>query len=738
MITASPLTRTAEIKTGTTTLGVVSLVSGSASLPESFAAAGSYPITAVYSGDANYPTTTSAVLTQIVNAFSATNSLTSSVNPSFVNQSATFTATIAAASGQTNPPAPTGTVTFKNGTTTLATVTLVAGTASTPYTFTATGSYPITAVYSGDANYAASTSTTLTQVVVDYGATLNLTSSVNPSGVGQSTTFTAAVNPGTGQGTPPTPTGTVTFKSGTTTLGTVTLVSGGANLAQIFTTIGSYNITATYSGDTNYPALTSSTLVQVVGKIATTSTLTVTPNPAFLGQALTLTANVTPSVTTTPADVLTGSVTFYSGTTALGTVPLQSTGNAIYTFAASTLGTDTFTCVYSGDNNNLTSSCAAVTDTVSEYASTGTLASAPNPSVISQSVGITATLAPVAGQNGAPAIGAGNIVTFFNNGTQIGTATTNAAGVATFNTPNLPVGNNVLTCTYTVANFTGTTCAPITQVVTLLGTSVNLASSANPVFINNQTTLTALVAPLTGQNVSAQPTGTVTFMLGTTALGTAPLIAGQATLNTSFLYVGSLPLTAVYNGDANFAASTSPLITEVVEDLSLAVATGSSSTATVFGGYTTTYTFTLAPVGGTALPGPVTLSLSGAPTGTAVVFSPMVVPTGNGSTMVTLTVKPPPLPQAHLDPAHRPGSIARMAPVALALLALPFLFRRRRRGPASLFLWVLLFASAVGLTGCVTDASSGYYGNNPQTSTLTVTGTAGTLTHSTNLALIVQ
>ncbi len=190
--------------------------------------------------------------------------LTSSVNPSFVNQATTLTATISATPGQTGAPTPVGTVTFKNGNATLGTCTLASGTCTFPATFTTAGNYTLTAAYSGDTNFGASTSTAVTQVVNTYVAGVTLTSSANPAFVTNSTIFTATVAANAGQGTAPAPGGTVTFMYGANTLGFAAVVNGLATFAYTFPSIGSYPITAVYSGDANFLTASSPTLTESV------------------------------------------------------------------------------------------------------------------------------------------------------------------------------------------------------------------------------------------------------------------------------------------------------------------------------------------------------------------------------------------------------------------------------------------------------------------------------------------
>jgi YVTN family beta-propeller protein len=147
---------------GSTTLGTAMLdASGTATVDTSTLGVGTHNITASYSGDDNFAGS-SGSLTQIVNKAATTTAVTSAANPSITGAPVTYTATVS--------PAPdSGTVAFTDGTTPVtgcaAQPVDSTGTATCQLTYTAVGSHPITAAYSGDATYAASTSAALTQQV---------------------------------------------------------------------------------------------------------------------------------------------------------------------------------------------------------------------------------------------------------------------------------------------------------------------------------------------------------------------------------------------------------------------------------------------------------------------------------------------------------------------------------------------------------------------------------------------
>ncbi|MEP6767371.1 MAG: Ig-like domain repeat protein [Acidobacteriota bacterium] len=114
-------------------------------------------------------------------------------------------------------------------------------------------------------------------------------SSLNPSSVGQTVTFTAIVGFPVGAGTP---TGTVTFFDGQTPLGTQTLVSNQASLSTSSLAQGTHPITAFYSGDSSFGRSVSPVLNQVVGlcvKPPAIRDLAIVPSSAAAGDAYRLT-----------------------------------------------------------------------------------------------------------------------------------------------------------------------------------------------------------------------------------------------------------------------------------------------------------------------------------------------------------------------------------------------------------------------------------------------------------------
>ena len=303
-------------------------------------------------GPRNKMTGAVGVLLNNVGAPPTTTSLVSSVNPADINWVVTYTATVTSQSGG----ALQGTVLFQDGAAPIATVTLAGNQAAYGTTYTVKGTHPITAIYSGILDAAAgSTSPVLTETVLKpHPTTTQVTTSGSPTFVGQPVTFTATVTSTYGA----IPAGEiVTFYNGTTVIGSRLTKSGVASLTTSSLTGKTHIIKATYAGDVNFKP-SSGSVMQVVEKYPTTTTLTSSPNPSQFGQAVTLTAHVT---STGPEP--TGKVKFLDGTTGIGFAPLSG-GVAKLTKSTLAVGTHSITAHYNGDAASSTSTSAVVNQVV--------------------------------------------------------------------------------------------------------------------------------------------------------------------------------------------------------------------------------------------------------------------------------------------------------------------------------------------------------------------------------------
>jgi hypothetical protein len=126
----------------------------------------------------------------------------------------------------------------------------------------AVGTDSLTTVYAGNANFNGSTSAAVKEVVAKAKTTTTLASSANPATHGTAVTFTATIKPAF----PGSPTGTVTFKDGTTVIGTagVSATTHQAKLTTSKLAVGTHSVTAVYGGGSNYLASTSAALKQVI------------------------------------------------------------------------------------------------------------------------------------------------------------------------------------------------------------------------------------------------------------------------------------------------------------------------------------------------------------------------------------------------------------------------------------------------------------------------------------------
>jgi hypothetical protein len=198
--------------------------------------------------------------------------------------------------------------------------TLSGGQAIYTTSYTANGKHSIAATCSGDSNDLTS-SGTWTQYIqtLPVASTTKVMTSGSPSTLGQSVTFTATVSSTYGS----IPNGeTVTFYDGTVVIGTGTTSGGVAVFSTPSLSAKTHAIKATYAGDATFKT-SSGTVQQIVNTYTTSMVLSTGLNPSAYGQDVLLTAVVRSSGSAVP----TGKVTFYNGSSSLGTGALDSTGH---------------------------------------------------------------------------------------------------------------------------------------------------------------------------------------------------------------------------------------------------------------------------------------------------------------------------------------------------------------------------------------------------------------------------
>jgi hypothetical protein len=424
---------------------------------------------------------------QVVNKDGTSGVLVSVPGATVFGQPAAFFVFVTAADPAAGTP--TGTVTFKEGTTVLgANATLSGGSATFTTASLSVGSHTITAVYNGDSNFASSQADDSASplVVSKDGTTTALTSSQKATVSGENLVFRAtvrAVAPGTG-----TPTGTVDFKDGATDLtpGGVKLASGEATFSTTTLAVGSHTITALYSGDADYTTsqVNDAAAPQAVIKDASHTVLTSFPNPAVFGQVVTFTVIVrsVPLGSGTP----TGTVTFLDGTKTLGSMTLDSAARATFSTASLSRGNHAINVNYSGDGNFVASADTNFGETVLKAATTATVTASANPAVLGTTVTFTASLQASSPGAGTPT----GTVTFLDFTTTLGTGTLSPSGKATFTTSALALGTHAISANYAGdTNFLASASANLAETVKSSAQGVTrsgaLALSAMPPTASN-------------------------------------------------------------------------------------------------------------------------------------------------------------------------------------------------------------------------------------------------------------
>jgi hypothetical protein len=345
-----------------TTLGTITLASGTGQFTASSLAAGSYSVTASYSGDSIYDVSTSTAKTLAIQAL-ATPTLVVTPSSSSLTTKQALSVQVSVSGGSGNPT-PTGSVTLSGGGYTSAATSLSSGSATIviPASSLGVGADTLTVSYSGDSNYSSATGMASVTVTTPLTPTVKATPAVSTLPTSSSLSVGVAV---TGSGT--TPTGSVTLSGGGYTSAATSLSSGSATIVipAGSLSVGADTLTVSYSGDSNYSSATGTASVTVTA-VPLTPTVKVTPGENALdsGSALSVTTAVT-GAGATP----TGTVTLTGGGYTSAAVTLSG-GSATIAIPANSLsaGTDTLTVSYSGDSNYVAGTgTASVTVTASVF-----------------------------------------------------------------------------------------------------------------------------------------------------------------------------------------------------------------------------------------------------------------------------------------------------------------------------------------------------------------------------------
>lgn len=388
--TGSVTFQAGSIGFGTTSLNS----SGVATVTTTLLPAGTDTVVASYAGDSNNQPSASAA--QIVTVSPAATTLTLTASASAVDSGSPVT--LAAAVGHpVGAAAPTGTVTFQDGSAVVGTATLNGGgTATLTISSLGVGSHSLTASYSGDVDYQASSANTVSLTVnpVTLATTTTITSSVATATAGSPVTFLAAVSHASGSAAA---TGTVTFFDGSLAIGSASVGSNGSgSFSTSSLAVGSHSITAQYGGDSNYAASKSTISASVtITTVPTTTGLVANGNTIVTGSTLTLTVTVG-AASGTPG----GTVTLNDGTAQLGNITLDG-GTGTFSTSALSIGSHNITATYAGEGIFGGSSSPSLTIVVTGTPAFSVTANPSSLTIPSGSSGSTAlTFTPTNGYTG--------------------------------------------------------------------------------------------------------------------------------------------------------------------------------------------------------------------------------------------------------------------------------------------------------------------------------------------------
>jgi hypothetical protein len=383
------------------------------------------------------------------------------------------------------------------------------------------GTYQLAAHYTGDATFAPSDSTPLQLAVTPVATSSTLTKSREGLTAGETVTFflkVAGIQNGFN------PSGTATFKNVTTgqVLGeerfdpyastdTTPMSVAYINISSSQLVTGDNSIIASYSGDANYATLSAGAV-----NVVYTPPYAVAITPAALTLEVSAATNTSATITVTPN----------VGAVNVASLNFSCPGNL-------PLG---LTCSFSAPSAGPNGSYSSVL-TIAMSAS-----QAHTVRALAQNQPITPKRMPGWFWAGALSGLAGCVMAGATKRSKKGNVVMMLLVISTVSLMMACGGNN-----------SGQSNLPPTPIAT----TVNLAASSLAPALNSPVTVTATVTPASG---AGSPTGTVTFLDGTTTLATSNLASATATYSSSSLAVGVHPFTASYSGDSGYTTSTSSAV----------------------------------------------------------------------------------------------------------------------------------------------------------------------------------
>jgi len=520
---------------------------------------GTYSFTGTYSGDASFNTSSTTAATALtITKAATTNTLGRGTTSIAAGASETLTATVVGSTSLANGDAfglaPTGTVTFYSGGTggtNLGTAAFTSYAVSTttdanesiatltttglPYTTTGTSSDSITAVYSGDSNYNASTSTAGTVTVAKStktATTSTLTASGTPLTYGATTTLTDTLS------VTPTIADTVSFYVDGILYGSAVAVSGNtASISVPGLSGGPHALSAVYAGDTTYVGSTGNLSLTVSPTTSDSLTL-VSGSPASVpqGTAVTFIGTVGFTAPANPGGTITFSV---DGVAATGIAALPFyTGGVGATFSVNSLstGTHTITASYSGDKN-YGPATAPASATISVYAAPLLTLSVNQRSAVVLGAPVT-ILATAQTQNGGP-VPTGSLSYTVDGGAAVSVGSL-SNGQATFSVAGLSELKHTVLVTYSGDG--------------------NYSSTSQSLLLNGDVAQSILFYGLANATYAATPTIYLTARSTSGLPVTYTVVSGPATVTGSVLTLsgtGTVTVMASQAGNTSFAAATS-------------------------------------------------------------------------------------------------------------------------------------------------------------------------------------